>query len=86
MGIRIRVKVQPGSREYSSRFIDGVYAIKVKEPRVEGKANEDLIYFISDRLGINKSSVIIISGFHSKLKIIEISANLSEEEIQRRLG
>ncbi|MDI6851782.1 MAG: DUF167 domain-containing protein [bacterium] len=85
MGVRIKVKVQPGSRNYGIKYTDGVYFVRIKKPPVEGKANEDLINFVSDKLGIRKSSVKIVSGIHSKLKIIEISENLSEEEIQRRL-
>ena len=85
MGVRIKVKVQPGSREYGIKCMDGMYIVRVKKPPVEGRANEDLINFISDKLGISKGSVKIVSGFNSKLKIIEISENLSVEEIKRRL-
>jgi len=85
MGVKIRVKVQPGAKEYGAKYSEGIYIIKVKKPPIEGQANEDLLSFISEKLGVNRSSVRILSGFHSKLKVIEILENLKEEEIQRRL-
>ncbi len=67
------MKVEPRS---SKRCIAGVHgdALKVKltSPPVEGKANEDLIEFLADVLGVRKSSIKIVQGQSSKQKVVEV--------------
>ena len=54
-------------------------------PPVDGKANEALIQFLADFLGIPKSSIELISGKKSrikKLKIAGITDNIIKSKFQ----
>ena len=57
-------------------MIDGTYKIELKAIPVEGKANEELIRFLSKVLGISKSKIYITSGVRSKNKLVNV--DLSE--------
>lgn len=73
-GLLIKVKVEPRS---SKRKITGLQGdalkIKLTSPPVEGKANEELIEFLSGAFGIRKSAIRIARGGSSKHKMIELS-------------
>jgi len=57
---RIAVQVQPNSRKNEiASFEDGVLKVKISAPPVKGKANRELIEFLSDILNISKGSIII---------------------------
>ena len=54
-------------------------------PPVEGRANRELMSFLAERLGISRSSVVIVRGHTSKDKLIEV-LGLSAEEVAARLS
>lgn len=68
----------------SKRQIAGLYAgalkIKLTGPPVEGKANEELIEFLSETFDVRKSAVRILKGSSSKQKLVFIEG-LKELEI-----
>ena len=66
-------------------FTDGVLQIKIAAPPVKGKANRELITFLSQALGLSKSSLTITRGHTSRNKVIAI-AGLSLENIMGRLA
>ncbi|MDA8326647.1 MAG: DUF167 domain-containing protein [Nitrospiraceae bacterium] len=72
-GVLIKLKVEPRS---SRRKVVGLHgdALKVKltGPPVEGKANEELIEFLSEIFGARKSAIAIVRGGSSKQKAVEI--------------
>jgi len=71
--MKISVKVKSNAKkETLERLSDDHYAISVKEPPLEGRANYAVIRVLSKHLGINISRINIISGRTSKNKIIEI--------------
>ena len=65
-------------------FTDGVLEVRIAAPPVKGKANQELIAFLSQVLGVSKSRLNIIKGQTSRHKVIAI-AGLSQDEIIRRL-
>ncbi len=79
------MKVEPNSKEYSIKYKDDMFIIKVKEPAEKGKANEDLIRYLAERLGVATRCLRIVSGHKSQLKLIEFACNLTKDEIHRRL-
>jgi uncharacterized protein len=71
--VTIEVQVQPkSSRDEIGRFQDGRIKVKVTSAPEGGKANERLKEIIAKALGISKSSVKIIRGETSRLKILRI--------------
>lgn len=73
-GVVFNIKVLPRSSRCEIAGIqDDALKIKITAPPVDGKANNECIRFLSDRLGIKKSRITIISGQTSKNKRIAIS-------------
>ena len=66
-------------------FTDGVLQVKVAAPPVKGKANRELTTFLSQVLGVSKSSLIIVKGHTSRKKVIAVDG-LSQDEIIKRLS
>ena len=83
--VRIVVQVQPNaSQNRVARLEDGVLYLKIAAPPIKGKANQELIRFLSDILGVSKTSLTILKGERSKRKVIAIEG-LSRDKISRRL-
>jgi len=75
----IKLLVKPDSRQNS---IEGLYQdrikIKIAKPPEEGKANKELVRFISEKTGVPKRDIKITSGLKSNLKEIKIKKSVSE--------
>lgn len=84
-GLLISINVQPRS---SKTEIIGMHQnslkIKLTSPPVEGAANSLLINFISKKLGIAKSKIVLNSGEKSRQKKLIIKG-CSKEEVLKRL-
>ena len=81
----IVVQVQPNaSQSKVSRFEDGVLHLRIAAPPIRGKANQELIRFLSDILGVSKARLTIVKGKTSKRKVISIRG-LSQEQIMGQL-
>jgi uncharacterized protein (TIGR00251 family) len=82
---KIVVQVQPNaSRNDVLGFKDGVFHLKIAAPPVKGKANQELIKFLSDILGASRSRINIKKGMSSKRKVIVIS-ELTQDQAMERL-
>lgn len=60
--------------------------VKIAAPPVEGKANRELIVFLSEVLGIRKSDITIEKGKTSKRKVIRVTGLSQGQIIQRTSG
>ncbi len=70
--MKLTVKIQPNAKKSEIVGYEGtVLKIKIKAPPVEGKANEELIRFLSKEWKIPKSAIRIAHGQNGKMKIIE---------------
>jgi uncharacterized protein len=87
--VRIAVQGHPGAkRNEVVRFEEGVWHIKIAAPPTEGKANKELIEFLSEVLDISKSRVSVDKGAtgHRKLIAIEgITKEAAEEKLRKLL-
>ena len=82
----LRVRVHPSARRNEvTGFTDGVLQVRVSAPPIKGKANRELIAFLSEILRVSKSSLRIIKGQTSRNKVIAIEG-LSQEDITKRLN
>jgi uncharacterized protein (TIGR00251 family) len=82
---RISLRVHPNApRNEVIGFSGEVLGVRVAAPPVKDKANKELIAFLSQILGVNKSSLTIIKGRTSRNKVIAIDG-LSQEQIMKRL-
>lgn len=54
---------------------DSHFVISVKEPPIEGKANEAIINLLSKYFQVTKAKIKIIKGLKGKNKVVEIGGN-----------
>lgn len=81
----ISVRVHPNAaRNEVTGVTDGIYQVRVSAPPVKGKANKELIAFLSRLSGVSKSRIDIIKGHTTRNKLIAIDG-LSQEDIMKRL-
>lgn len=70
----LAVQIQPNARKSEILgLLNGALKIRIKAPPIDGKANEEVISFLSQELGIPKKYLSIKSGQTSKKKLIEIA-------------
>ena len=69
------VRVKPGSKKgpLVQPALDGSLLVYVREPAVDGKANQAVTKLLADYLNVPKSRVQMISGKTSRLKHFKIS-------------
>jgi len=83
---KIVARVQPNaSQNQALGFKDGVLYVRIAAPPTKGKANQELIKFLSDILGVSKSNLTIEKGMTSKTKTIAIKG-LQQSQAMRQLG
>ncbi len=82
-GIVFSVKVQPGTRkdcvvgEWGGRL-----KLQVTAPPEKGKANEAVVRFLAKCLGIQRSSVSIVSGMTSRDKKVLVQGAISVKDVE----
>ena len=77
--MKIALKVTPGARkneilgwEEDYPQIGRVLRVKIAAPPVEGKANKEIVTFMSKSLGIPKSAVELLHGSTGRIKLIQV--------------
>lgn len=71
--IRLSVQVSPNAKKTEVSGVAGdVLRVRLHAPPVDGKANEELIRFIAERLGLPKRVVQLASGHANKRKLLHI--------------
>ena len=84
--VKISLHVYPNApRNQLVGFSDGVLGVKIAAPPVKGQANRELVAFLSQVLGVGKSSLAILRGHTSRNKLISVSG-LSQQEVMQRLS
>lgn len=84
-GTRLRLLIQPKSSK--SEIVgphDGALKVRIAAPPIEGRANEELVEFLSDLLKIPKRDVVIAKGDTGRRKTVEI-LGLTPEQIKAKL-
>ena len=71
--IRFGVHVQPrASRTEIAGQHGNALKVRLHSPPVNGQANEELVKFLSEKLGVSRSSIRIIGGQSSRRKTVEV--------------
>jgi hypothetical protein len=84
--VRLTVHVKPLRNE--TKLLcepDGTLTIHVAAPPVKGKANREIVRWLAERLRTSSSNVQLVAGYHSNLKVIEITG-MTDAEIAAVLG
>ena len=86
-GVIITAKIVPGSSG-QTRFcglLDGMLKIKVSAAPEKGKANKCLVKFLSEKLGVKKNAIEIISGHTNPVKQVQVF-DISADTLMDRFG
>ncbi len=84
--VKLTVQVQPqAGRNAIVDFTDNVLKIKITAPPVEGKANQELVKYLSKQLGIRKSDILIDKGLTGRRKTVIITG-IDSTELQSRIS
>ena len=82
--VRIDVHLQPNARATGFAGMHGVaLKIRVSAPPADQRANDMLVRFVADTLGIALSRVSILRGSKSRSKLVQIAG--CDPELLRRL-
>jgi uncharacterized protein (TIGR00251 family) len=85
-GITFDVKAQPGSSKNEiTGFKDGVLKVKISAAPDKGKANKELVDFLSSVFGVRKTAVTVIKGEKSRNKSVMISG-ITKKDFETKLG
>lgn len=86
-GITLSVKAIPSAGRQKI-FLDKNGSIKcylLSQPE-DGKANKELITFLSSLLAIRKSAIYILHGLTQRKKVIHIQTNMPKNTLLQKLG
>ena len=71
--MKLRIKVKPSSKtDEIIREADGGLKVKIKAPPVEGKTNQYLINFLSEKMNVAKSKIVLLKGETAAYKTLEL--------------
>ncbi len=82
--MNIEVKVIAGARKRAIMLEGSLLKVKILSKPLKGKANEELIEYISDTLGVKRKDVAIVAGQRDTRKVISIPVD--EETLIRVLA
>jgi uncharacterized protein len=81
----LRLRVTPNARRSEVVGLHGeAIKVKVQAPAVEGKANEALLRFLAEQLGVPVRDLAIVGGEKSRDKLVAVTG-LDAEQARERL-
>jgi uncharacterized protein (TIGR00251 family) len=84
--VRLKLRVQPrASRTELAGLHGDEIRMRIAAPPVDGAANEALVRFLAERLGVARSAVRVTSGAGSKSKTVIVSG-VSRDQAAQQLG
>ncbi|MBX2988487.1 MAG: YggU family protein [Bdellovibrionaceae bacterium] len=82
----MRLLIQPkASRNEIIGPHNGALKIRIQAPPIDGRANEELIEFLADVLGLAKRQLSLVRGDGARQKTVDISG-LGLDEAKKLLG
>ena len=87
--LAVRVTPRASDNKITEVLNDGTVKIHIAAPPVDDKANEELIKFLADVLGVPKSRIEIVAGLTGRDKLVsvlEMDADTVHRRIEAYLG
>ena len=83
---RVAVRVAPGATRSEVVGRHGeAWKVRVAAPAERGRANEALLAFLAEALGVSRSAVALVAGRAGRDKVIRVEG-LSTEDVDRLLA
>jgi uncharacterized protein (TIGR00251 family) len=71
--VRFTVRVQPrASTSEIAGVVGDALKVRLQAPPVDGAANEALVAFLADELGVPKRDVRVVTGHTARTKVVEV--------------
>ncbi len=85
--MRLALRVQPNAKRTAllMRLASGEWKVAVSAPPVEGQANEAVVEFLSELLGVKRRQVRVARGASSRSKWVEVHG-VSAAQAEARLA
>jgi uncharacterized protein (TIGR00251 family) len=78
--------VTPGARRSELAGVaGGRLRVRLAAPAVEGRANDALVRYVADLLGVRRTDVTVAAGGRSRRKLLHVTG-VTLTEARRRLG
>ncbi len=73
-GLRFKVHAKPRAHTTQVKGVsaEGALELQLSAPPVDGAANEELVRFLSDALGVPKRAVHVLRGETARKKLVEV--------------
>ena len=71
--VKIQVKISANAKKNSIETEGDKIKLKISKPAVDGKANKEIISFLSNILNLPKNNIKILSGEKSSFKMLLIT-------------
>lgn len=82
----LRLKVIPGaSRDEICGWLGETLKVRLSAPPVDGRANDALIGFLAEKLGLPRRAVTLVRGATARQKLMRIDG-LTTAEVKARLS
>ncbi len=82
----LAIKAIPGApKNQVCGWLGEALKVKIHAPPVEGRANDALVEFLAETLGVHRRAVTLVRGDLSRQKLMRIDG-LTLAEAKRRLG
>lgn len=79
-GVTFAVKVVPRASKNQIVGMEGdAIKIRLNAPPVEGKANEALVKFLAETLGVSRAQIEIVRGHASRRKLVRVRGMTAEQ-------
>jgi uncharacterized protein (TIGR00251 family) len=82
--LAVRVTPRASRNEITEIQSDGTVKVRLAAVPVEGEANQALIVFLADVLGVAPSKLDIVAGLNGKDKLISV-LDMDKDEVHQRL-
>jgi uncharacterized protein (TIGR00251 family) len=86
-GVRLAVQVSPNARRTEvAGVLEDALKIRLQAQPIEGRANEALVRYLAEVLGLPRSAVVLTHGQGSRRKLLELAGPaLTPESVMRAL-
>jgi uncharacterized protein (TIGR00251 family) len=81
-GVRIAFHVQPNAKKTEVLGLhDDALKLKLAAQPIDGKANEALVKYLSERLAVPRSAVLLTHGQSGRKKLVEVRGVTVEQAV-----
>ena len=83
--VMLTLHIQPGAKKTEVAGAHGeAMKIRLAAPPVDGKANQCLLDFLAERLGVAKRQVVLVSGASARAKRVRVEG-VDAASVRRKL-